>query len=141
MSSHVYLFFPPRGHEPPPTLRDRFNPHLSLQPRRFRIPLLCQTPGCRSVRNRPTLSPPTPSSPHCTLKVSEHDTLRQPPAAHSDERLRPQKSCRAQLCLNALTLSYLMGTVARGQPMVWSLALCSDDAKRKTRWCTVRSLA
>ena len=29
VSSRVYLFFPPRGHEPPPTLRDRLNPHLS----------------------------------------------------------------------------------------------------------------
>ena len=30
MSNRVFLFFPPRGHEPPPTLRDRLNPHLSL---------------------------------------------------------------------------------------------------------------
>ena len=30
MSSRVYLFFPPRGHEPPPTLRGHLNPHLSL---------------------------------------------------------------------------------------------------------------
>ena len=30
MSSRVFLFFPPRGHEPPPTLRDRLNPNLSL---------------------------------------------------------------------------------------------------------------
>ena len=30
MSSRVYLLFPPRGHEPPPTLRDHLNPHLSL---------------------------------------------------------------------------------------------------------------
>ena len=30
MSGRVYLFFPSRGHEPPPTLRDRLNPHLSL---------------------------------------------------------------------------------------------------------------
>ena len=30
MSSRVYLLFPPRGHEPPPTLRDRLNPRLSL---------------------------------------------------------------------------------------------------------------
>ena len=30
MSGRVFLFFPPRGHEPPPTLRDRLNPHLSL---------------------------------------------------------------------------------------------------------------
>ena len=31
----------------------------------------------------------TPSSPHCTLKVSKHDSLWQPPAAYSDERPRP----------------------------------------------------
>ena len=30
MSSRVYLLFPSRGHEPPPNLRDRINPHLSL---------------------------------------------------------------------------------------------------------------
>ena len=30
MSGRVFLFFPPRGHEPPPTLRDRLNPSLSL---------------------------------------------------------------------------------------------------------------
>ena len=28
---------------------------------------------------------PAPSSPHCTIKVSEHDSLRRPPIAHSDE--------------------------------------------------------
>ena len=30
MSSRVHLFFPPRGHEPPATLHDRTNTHLSL---------------------------------------------------------------------------------------------------------------
>ena len=30
MSGRVFLFFPPRGHEPPPTLRDRLNPNLGL---------------------------------------------------------------------------------------------------------------
>ena len=30
MSSRVYFFFLPRDHEPPLTLRDRLNPHLSL---------------------------------------------------------------------------------------------------------------
>ena len=30
VSPRVYLLFPPRGHEPPPTHRDRFNSHLSL---------------------------------------------------------------------------------------------------------------
>ena len=28
MSRRVYILFPPRGHEPLPTLRDRLNPHL-----------------------------------------------------------------------------------------------------------------
>ena len=37
MSSRVFLFFPPRGHEPPPTLRDRLNPNLSLYRHRFPI--------------------------------------------------------------------------------------------------------
>ena len=71
----------------------------------------------------------TPSSPHCTRKVSEHDSLWQPPAAHSDERPRPQKSSRAQHCLNALTPGYLKSTVVRGHPMVWSLALCPDGVR------------
>ena len=30
MSGRVFLFFPPRGHELPPTLRDRLNPNLGL---------------------------------------------------------------------------------------------------------------
>ena len=30
MPGRVLLFFPPRGYEPPPTLRDRLNPNLSL---------------------------------------------------------------------------------------------------------------
>ena len=60
MSSRVYLLFPPRGHEPPPTLRDRLNPHLSLLRRSLSSPPLCQTPGCRSARNRSTISPSHP---------------------------------------------------------------------------------
>ena len=40
---------------------------------------------------------PIPSSPHCNPKVSEHGSLwQQPPAAHLDERPRPQKPSRAQ---------------------------------------------
>ena len=30
MSSRIYLFFPPCGHEPPSTLLDRLSPHASL---------------------------------------------------------------------------------------------------------------
>ena len=35
MSGRVFFFLPPRGHEPPPTLRDRLNPNLSLYRHRF----------------------------------------------------------------------------------------------------------
>ena len=73
---------------------------------------------------------PTPSSTHCALKVSEHDSVWQLRAAHSEERSRPQKSSRAQRCLNALAPGYLKGTVVRRHPVVWSLALRSDDAKQ-----------
>ena len=70
---------------------------------------------------------PTPSSLYYTLKVSENDSLRQPPAAHSEECSSPQKSSPSQSCLNALTPGYLKGTVVRSHPMVWSLAVCPDD--------------
>ena len=39
MSIRIYLFFPPRGRKPPPTLRDRLNPHPRLQRRAFQSPL------------------------------------------------------------------------------------------------------
>ena len=55
---------------------------------------------------------------------------RPPPAAHSEERPRPQKSSRSQRRLNSLTPGYLKGTVVRSHPMVWSsLALCPDYTK------------
>ena len=43
----------------------------------------------------------TPSSLHCTLKVSEHDSLWQPPVTYSNKCPRPQKSSRAQHRLNS----------------------------------------
>ena len=47
-----------------------------------------------------------------------------------DERPRPQTSSRAQRRLNALAPGYLKGTVVRGHPVVWSLALRPDDGKQ-----------
>ena len=130
MSGRVFLFLPPRGHEPPPTLRDRLNPNLSLYRHRFPIPRNAKRPDVALYTVGPLFLLPTPSSTHCALKVSEHDSLWQPPAAHSEERSRPQKSSRAQHCLNALAPGNLKGTVVRGHPVVWSLALRSDDAKQ-----------
>ena len=44
MSGRVFLFLPPRGHEPPPSLRDRLNPNLSLYRHRFPIPRHAKRP-------------------------------------------------------------------------------------------------
>ena len=90
MSSRVCLCFPPRGHEPPPALRDHLNLHLSLQRRRFSIPRYAKRPDVALYAFGPLFLLPTPSSPRCTLKVSEHDSPWQPPAAPSDECPRPQ---------------------------------------------------
>ena len=60
MSGRFFLSLPPRGHEPPPTLRDRLNPTLRLYRHRFSNPPLCQTPGCRSVHSRSIISPSRP---------------------------------------------------------------------------------
>ena len=113
MSSRVYLFFPPRGHEPPPTLRDRLNPHVSLQQRcRFPIPRFAKRPDVALYAIGPFFLLPTPSPPYCTLKVSKNDSLWEIPAAHSDERPHPQKnSYNAQRCPNALTPGHLKGMV------------------------------
>ena len=97
MSGRVFLFLPPRGHEPPPTLRDRLNPStLSLYRHRFPIPRYAKRPDVALYTVDPFFLLHTPSSTHCALKVSEHDSLWQPPAAHSEERSRLQKSSRAQ---------------------------------------------
>ena len=90
MSGRVFLFLPPRGHEPPPTLRDRLNPNLSLYRHRFPIPRYAKCPDVALYTVGPLFLLPTPSSTHCALKVSEHDSLWQPPAAHSVQQYQIQ---------------------------------------------------
>ena len=75
MSGRVFLFFPPRGHEPPSTLRDRLNPNLSLQRHSFPIPRYAKRPDVALYTVGPLFLLPTPSSSHCALKVSEHGSL------------------------------------------------------------------
>ena len=75
MSGRVFLFLPPRGHEPPPTLRDRLNPNLSLYRHRFPIPRYAKRPDVALYTVSPFFLLPTSSSTHCALKVSEHDSL------------------------------------------------------------------
>ena len=130
MSSRVYLFFPPCGHNLRSALGDRLNPPICLQRRRLSAPCYAKRPDVvmYAVNSLPLL--PAPSSPHCTLKVTEYDSLRQTPAAHSDERPRPYKLFCVQRCFNALTPSYFEGKIVRSHPMVWSLALCPDNASQ-----------
>ena len=80
-------FFAPRGHEPPPNLRDRLNPHLSLQRRRFPILRYAKRPDVALYAIGPLFLLPTPYSPHCTLKVSEHDSLWQSPGMCDTRRI------------------------------------------------------
>ena len=136
MSSRVHLFFPPRGHEPPPTLRDRLN-----QRHRFPVPRYAKRPDVALHAIGLLFLFPTPSSPHCTLKVSKHHSLRQPPTTHSDKRPRPQKSSRWQRRLNALKPGYLKGTVLYEVIRWYGPLHCAPMIRSKTRWCTVRSLA
>ena len=124
MSSRVYLFFPPRGHEPPPTLRDRFNPHLSLQNRRFPIPRYAKRPDVALYAMGPLRTAPS-RFPNTTRFGSRPPLIRVSAPAHKKSYINS-----VQRCLNALTPGYLKGTVLRGHPMIWSLALCPDDAKQ-----------
>ena len=126
MSGRVLLFFfPPRGHEPPPTLLT-----ASTQTSAFRA-IVFQSPDMPNARmslctqsvHSVFLLPTPSSSPHCVLKVSEHDSLWQPPAAHSEEeRPRPQKkSSRAQRCLNQCSRTGLFqghGTESGSYPTI-----------------------
>ena len=139
MSSRVYLLFPSRGREPPPTLRDRLNPHLSLQRRLLPIPRYVKHPDVALYPIGPLFLLPTPSSPHCTLKVSEHDSIWQSSAAHSDERPHHKS-----LVFNVVSvLSHRGISSARLYEVIrWSSLLrCAPMIRSKTRWCTVRSLA
>ena len=61
MSGRVFLFLPPRGHEPPPTLRDRLNPNLSLYRHRFPIPRYAKRPDVALYTVGPFFLLPTPS--------------------------------------------------------------------------------
>ena len=115
MSGRVFLFFPPRGHEPPPTLRDRLNPYLSLWRHRFLVLHYAERPDVALYAIGPLVLLPTPSSPHCALKVSEHDSLWQPPAAHS--WLIGWAGKREQRGFVASRSGILEGTVSKHSPI------------------------
>ena len=60
MSGRVFLFVPPRGREPPPTLSARLNPHLSLQRHHFPIPRYAKRPDLALYASVHSFSYPPP---------------------------------------------------------------------------------
>ena len=122
MSSHVYLFFPPRGHGLPPTLRDRLSPHLSLQNAvAFHSPAMpnARMSLCTQSVHSSFSFPPRPL---CTAPLRFPNTIRffgsRPP--HSDEHPHPQKkSSRAQRCLNAVSCAVPRWCKVRPGPVVY----------------------
>ena len=140
MFTRVFPFFSPRSLKSPPNLRDCLNlAHPCLQRRRFTVLLNLERPDVALYAIDPLLLLPTPPSPHCILKFSEHGSFWQPLATHSDERPRPRKSSRAQGPLNAL--HYPVIARAWLQEVIrWSGFLrCALIMRSKTRWCTVLS--
>ena len=99
MSSRVYLFFPLRGHEPPPTLRDGLNPH----PVAFQSPALPNARMSHCTQSVHSFS--FPPRPLRTAPSRFPNTTRfgsRPPLIRISAPPRPQRSSRAQRCLNAL---------------------------------------
>ena len=76
MSGRVFLFLPPRGHEPPPTLRDRFNPNISLYRHRFPIPRYAKRPDVALYTVGPLFLLPPPSSTHCCVLIYKEPRAR-----------------------------------------------------------------
>ena len=72
-SSRVYLFFPPRGHKPPPTFYDSTHT-FACNAVAFQSPAMPNTWMSLCTQSVYSFSFP-PSPPHCTLNVSQHDSL------------------------------------------------------------------
>ena len=129
-------FFPPAvtvsTHPPRHAKREDVAPY-AIDPLSPSHPVLstlhppCQTRGRRSLRNRSSFSfPPRPL--HTAPSRFPNTMIRMNVPAH-------ESLDNAQRCLEALTPGYLEGTVVRGHPIVWPLALCPDDAKQDPVVC------
>ena len=142
MSSRVYLLFPPRGHEPPPPLRDRLNPwHTSASNAvafqspalsNARMPLCMQSIYSFSFPPRPLRTAPSRFSN--TIRFGSHSSLvRMNAPAHKSLLVRNVVSM----------LSHRVISRARLYDVIrWSgLLRCASMMQSNTRWCTVWSLA
>ena len=136
MSSRGFHIFPPRGHIPPSTLRDRLNSHPCLPRRHFPVPrYVCQTPGRRSVRNWFIISPSHPVLSVLHLKVIMN-TIRvgnRPPLIWMS--IPAHK--RLLVCGAVAMPSHPLYSRERlyGHTMIWYLELFPDNAKQDPVVC------
>ena len=141
MSSRVYLFFPPRGHEPPPTFRDRLNPHLSaFKAVAFQFPampnarmsLWTQSVHSFSFPPRPLRTAPS-RFPKTIRFGSRPPLIRRSVPAHKSLLVRTVVS---MLSHPVISRARLYEVIRRS-----GLLRCAPNIRSKTRWCTMRSLA
>ena len=141
MSGRIFLLFPPRGHEPPPTLRDRLNPNVSLLRHRFPIPRYAKCPDVAlytqsihyfSFPPRPLRTAPS-RFPNMIRFGNRPPLIRRSVPAHKSFLVRNVVSM----------LSHRVISRARLYEVIrWSgLLRCAPMMRSKTRWCTVRRLA
>ena len=140
MSSRVYLFFPPRVHEPPPTLvtvsthTSAFNAvaFQSLAIPNARMSLYTQSVHSFSFPARPLLTAPS-RFPNTIRFGSCPPFVRMSVPAHKSRLVRNVVSMLSHRVISRARLYEVMR---------WSgLLRCASMIRSKTRWCTVRSLA
>ena len=141
MSSRVYLFFPPRGHEPPPTLvtvsthTSAFNAVAFQSPA---IPNARMSLWTQSVHSSFSF----PSRPLRTAPSRFPNTIRFgscPPLVRMS--VSTQKSLLGRNVVSMLS-HRVISRARLYEVMRWSgLLRCAPMIRSKTRWCTVRSFA
>ena len=136
MSSRVYLFFPSCDHKPPPTPRDRLNPHLCLQRRRFLVPRLPNArPWLATQSFRSSSLPPRPLHnapsrfPNMICFGDRPPLIRMSVPAHKSLLVRNVVSMLSNRVIARVRLYevYRWCGLLRYAPILQS----------KTRWCTV----
>ena len=140
MSSRVYLFFPPRGHEPPPTLRDLSTHTSAFNAVTFQPPAMPNARMSLWTQSVHSFSfPPRPlrAAPSRFLKTirfgSRPPLIRRSVPAHKSLLVRNVVS---------MLLHRVISRARLYEVIPWSgLLRCAPIIRSKTWWCTVRSLA
>ena len=137
ISSRIYLLFPPRAiNLAPPFVTVSTLTHNSASNAvavsspampNARTSLCTQSVHSFSLPPGPLLT--APSRFPNTIRFGNRLLLIRMSAPPAPPSLQKKKSSRTQHCLNPLAPGYLDGTVVRGHPMIWSLALCPDGVQ------------